>query len=289
MDALGDGPLTFVEDAELGQRVASRFQNGTVQRSWAVPQVSPQVRLFSSDGEDKTEQDDEEALQEKAKLLLKEKLKLESARYNEEKKAYDEKMTVLRKQYAKEVAQVEAETMAERERKMALGKKKVERKKAMTEEFYASIEAKKTSLEMPRAGWLHLSAAEKDKFLHDKKEAKLKRRAQRAEKISRQNLENQRTREQQIFALACEAHSWIVKDDLDDESALEDKLAEKLNEVQPITASWENVLPKHHHDSAIEYAGDDDIYYVPLLEDETEEELRAKYEEYSKIETESQE
>jgi len=204
-------------------------------------------------------------LKAEAERLLAAKKESELARFEAEREAYKVEMTKLRKVWKEETMRSVQAQLKDREERIRRG---VERQKAEEDAFkaeQAKALAERTSLELSA---LEVYRETYEKELNERRALKIEKRQEVLEKLRKRQAEEEERKQAMLEALANEAHLWFTKEDLVNGS-LDEKLRERLVKIQPITASWQNALPKHHHDDAKMFITDDSemIFDEELLEE----------------------
>mmetsp|Transcript_18109 Transcript_18109/g.35593 ORF Transcript_18109/g.35593 Transcript_18109/m.35593 type:complete len:301 (+) Transcript_18109:236-1138(+) len=216
-------------------------------------------------GEGEDSEDAEARLKAEAERLLAAKKESELARFEAEREAYKVEMTKLRKVWKEETMRSVQAQLKDREERIRRG---VERQKAEEDAFkaeQAKALAERTSLELSA---LEVYRETYEKELNERRALKIEKRQEVLEKLRKRQAEEEERKQAMLEALANEAHLWFTKEDLVNGS-LDEKLRERLVKIQPITASWQNALPKHHHDDAKMFITDDSemIFDEELLEE----------------------
>ncbi|GBG33760.1 Hypothetical Protein FCC1311_099832 [Hondaea fermentalgiana] len=174
-------------------------------------------------------------------------------------------MKALRKEWKKEVLKDVQEKLRDRERRVAKGREKQLAEERAFQEAKARALADRTSIELTA---LEAYRENNEALLQERRAKKMERRKEVLEKLNARQKEVEREKSAMLEALAREAHLWFTKEDLDN-GTLDAKLGDRLVKVQPITASWQSALPKHHHADAQMFITDDSdmIFDAELFEE----------------------
>jgi hypothetical protein len=199
--------------------------------------------------------------EEQAKALEAHKaLEARRLQYNAEVAAYEEQMSALRKQYAKEHAELVKREELDRQARVARGIEREALLKQKRAEFMAKIDAQRTSLEIPVQELIKESPEQRRARIEASRKQKAVVRQQVLEKLQWQAKVNESRAQMETAYLAREAHDWLVPEDLADAQALDDKIKSKLIKIQPMTAAWANEVPKHHYVEAHKWLTDDTAF-----------------------------
>ncbi len=195
--------------------------------------------------------------EERAKAKALEERRLQ---YNAEVAAYEEKLGALRKQYAKEHAELVQREELDRQARVARGLEREALVKKKRADFLAKINAQRTSLEVPIQELIKETPEQRRARIETARKQKAVVRQQVLEKLQWQAKVNESRAQMETAYLAREAHDWLMPEDLADAQALDDKIKAKLIKIQPMTAAWANELPKHHYAEAHKWLTDDTAF-----------------------------
>jgi hypothetical protein len=195
--------------------------------------------------------------EERAKAKALEERRLQ---YNAEVAAYEEKLSALRKQYAKEHAELVKREELDRQARVARGLEREALLKKKRVDFMAKIDAQRTSLEVPIQELVKETPEQRRARIEVARKQKAVMRQQVLEKLQWQAKVNESRAQMETAYLAREAHDWFMPEDLADAQALDDKIKTKLIKIQPMTAAWANELPKHHYVEAHKWLTDDTAF-----------------------------
>jgi len=167
----------------------------------------------------------------------------ENKRYEKEKVQYNTEMRQLRIKFAQEVKELNEEKARKAKEADEINRLNNKKRNEMVDEYLAKVYP--TKLEAPIFELLKKTPEEMEIERLQKRKEKLERRAYTVEKLRQEREKKHKESDALLFALAQEASVWITKSDIED-GTLEEKIKSKMEKIQPITAAYQSILPKHH-------------------------------------------
>mmetsp|Transcript_16089 Transcript_16089/g.18216 ORF Transcript_16089/g.18216 Transcript_16089/m.18216 type:complete len:266 (+) Transcript_16089:237-1034(+) len=193
---------------------------------------------------------EEERQKEKERLEL---IKSEQARLRQERIDYRKQVSALRKQYAEEYRTKEEKKAEELKKKQA---KSMKTKPKHPKVILPVVEA-----------FPDLSKEEYAAYLLNIQESKGKEREKVYERLEKVKAKREVYKEELVKALQQESSEWFTEEDIINQSQLQQKVADQLEDLYPLRTSFERVLPSNPYKLA------------HLFEDEASLPVSSKYEE----------